>query len=234
MLSGIRQKVLERIRSIPLPPIGQFLTPGVMPMLKITSQVRPSLRYPKSTNCGALPGWIALELNGKHVVKLPSGDTSITSYMTDWKGFTEKLERDKGLPPESIWIPYKPGRLPQPGDIYPLYNGSQFAHVGIIIDAQGRDWITADSGQGPDGPLIPDPDDPEPDPKKKKKILKYAHGFGAGYRRRSFKNGMLTGEGVELHPPERILSGWVNIDHPVLFPDWATTRKPPKPVDRKK
>ena len=66
-----------------------------------------------------------------------------------------------GLPKEgkryNAWVLASdvPGRRPQPGDLYALCTGEltdmNITHVGVIIDAGGTEWTTADMGQPPDG-----------------------------------------------------------------------------------
>lgn len=51
-----------------------------------------------------------------------------------------------------FWYP-TPDRSPKPGDFYQAgKRGGTYEHVGIIIDMNGSEWTTADSGQG--GPSV--------------------------------------------------------------------------------
>lgn len=114
------------------------------------------------------------------------------------------LEKARGLPPGTIWIPYYGGRQnknrrPKPGDIYVLMQdlGGHFAHVGVIVDAVGSIWRTADCGQ--------------------------AGKNAAAYKKRIFNEdaGTLIVDPPESNTPDggtRYLEGWIDIDH--LYSGW--------------
>lgn len=78
------------------------------------------------------------------------------------------------------------GTRPLPGDIYVLgkyENPAAFQHVGIIVSAEGNDWMTADGGQG--------------------------NGWQSGFVKRRFhSNGQIDGE----FGNKAMLRGWVNLD----------------------
>lgn len=115
-----------------------------------------------------------------------------------------KLEKIRHLDPGTIWIPFKTGGRPQPGDFYVLERklapdqGIGFGHVGVIVDPAGARWTTADGGQG-------------------------SSGFAVGYKTRKFNEQDGT---LMLDPPQtserddgwRRLQGWVNVDK--LFAGW--------------
>jgi hypothetical protein len=222
-LAAIRWRILDLCRGI-LPPVGKFLTPGQDPMTRISAATHPGI--PGETNCYAFPGWIAKQLGSTATAMifdwLPDPKAGgalkkqkVTLSLSKGILLLEKFARDPAI---DAWVPFTGKNRPQPGDFYVLLSDAKkpdIAHVGVIIDAVGDVWRTADSGQGPAGPLI----DPHDNPVTGKR--KYAGGFSAGYRDRLFDDGKLTGE----HGNAAYLNGWVDIDNPVLVPAWATPKK---------
>jgi hypothetical protein len=85
------------------------------------------------TTCGSLPGYVSkmlgapdgLSLNGTNIV------------------------RDKGIK-YNAWVEATGENRPLPGDIYVLLDKQNkgVSHVGVIQDATGNVWTTADMGQG--------------------------------------------------------------------------------------
>jgi hypothetical protein len=233
-LARIRTEVKRLCEEILPAQIDTFLIPGSEKMRQISSSMFPAI--PGFTNCGDFPGYIARKLNGdikvkaavpgiypdpknpgKYVKKSPI--LEISGSIIAMEGFAQAIDRIAMADPKykglRAWIPNDGIARPQTGDFYVLHKSaakdSDFSHVGVIIDASGDKWITADSGQGQE----------DPNPKKEEK--KYAKGMGAGFRYRNYKDGWLTGEPTQ-GPEKRYLRGWVNIDHPLLFPTWATKR----------
>jgi hypothetical protein len=89
------------------------------------------------TTCGALPGRMGLLLGD------PQGITK----------FGVAGVRDEGKA-HGAWVDAASGRRPKLGDIYltAYIDGPQagwVAHTGIVLDATGTTWTTADAGQGP-------------------------------------------------------------------------------------
>jgi hypothetical protein len=142
-------------------------------------------------------------------LKVEDQKTSFTASMAAGWGlgrleeYPIKLEQARGLRPGTIWVNYlsdpnRAGKRPLPGDIYVLQDaGGGFEHVGIIIDAVGGVWRTADCGQ--------------------------AGLNAAAYKKRKFdeRAGTLVLDPPETNIPDagtRWLQGWVNIDH--LFAGW--------------
>ncbi len=219
-LAPIRRKILALCAGI-LPPYPKLLTPGESPMTKISTNVLPVV--PGETNCYAFPGWIAKQLGSSAVVRIIGMFPDVKSGKL--KEQTVALSLTKGImalekfasdPSIGAWVPFNGKNRPNPGDFYVLSSDAQgvkIAHVGVIVDATGETWITADSGQG-DEKWEPDKADAT------KKVKKWAKGMAAGYRRRKFDNGVVTGEFGRT----AYLKGWVDIDHPVLFPTEATPR----------
>lgn len=115
-----------------------------------------------------------------------------------------KLGRASYLTIASVWKMYKnssPGwihatgkNLPLPGDVYVLLKpGGDFSHVGVVVEASKKMWETADTGQAPDG-------------------------FSGGRRDRAYnaEKNLLAGEPVQ-GPDDRLVAGWVNINHKGMF-----------------
>ncbi len=143
------------------------------------------------TGCGELPGRVFTRvpvippyLRGAFKVMVPgAGNCYLTSPMTAWEQFAQAV--DKQYAPARTWVPFG-GTRPLPGDIYVLgkyENRAAFQHVGIIVSAQGNDWMTADGGQG--------------------------NGWQSGFvKRRYHSSGQIDGE----FGNKAMLRGWVNLD----------------------
>lgn len=174
--SPIRQRVLGICQSL-LPPRGT-LTQG---------QKRAGA---SGTGCGELPGRVFARVpvippgqKGAFKLMVPgAGNCYLTSPMTAWEQFAKAVDREFSV---RTWVPFA-GIRPLPGDIYVLgkfENSAAFQHVGIIVSAQGNEWITADGGQG--------------------------NGWQSGFVERQFhSNGQIDGE----FGNKAMLRGWVNLD----------------------
>ncbi len=181
--SPIRQKAVDFCRAA-LPPVGEFLTPGSSKMSRISCETRHSpnveAEYNKGkhyTNCGAFPAYIAKLLGGKGLI--------LHGLSAGMKSAAQKA---------GAWVEADGVNRPLPGDFYVLENPrGKFSHVGVVIDASGMSWRTADSGQN--------------------------DGFAAGYRDRRYKEGSLTGEPTQ-GGGFGFLAGWVDIENKTLFPNW--------------
>lgn len=230
-LARIREEIRRLCKDILPAQIDTFLVPGSARMMEISTSMFPPI--PKFTNCGDFPGYIARKLNKEIKVKAtvpgiyPDKDNpgtfvkktpilEIGGSLIAMEGFAQAIDKIAMADPKyngvKAWIPNDGVNRPKTGDFYVLHvsdaKDSDFSHVGVIIDATGTKWITADAGQGP----------ADPSPQKK-----YAKGMGAGFRYRNYDKGWLTGEPTQ-GPEKRYLRGWVNVDHPLLFPTWATPR----------
>ena len=174
--SPIRMRFMAICREI-LPPPGT-LTQGVKP---------PGATF---TACGEFPGRVFLRVPvippgkpGAFKAKLAGGATvHLTDPITQWENFAKAVDTEHSA---RTWVPFA-GSRPLPGDIYVLHkfdNPSLFQHVGIIVSADGSDWMTADGGQG--------------------------NGFQSGFVRRRFQaSGQIDGE----FGTRAVLRGWVNLD----------------------
>ena len=143
------------------------------------------------TGCGELPGRVFARVpvlapyqSGAFKMTVPgAGLCYLTSPMTCWEQFAKAV--DKTYSPARTWVPFA-GNRPLPGDIYVLGqfdNPNAFQHVGIIVDATGSDWMTADGGQG--------------------------NGWQSGFVTRRFHpNGQIDGE----FGNKAKLRGWVDLD----------------------
>lgn len=88
---------------------------------------------PGSSTCGALPYRVGLILGDPHGIT---------------RGGVPGVETEGQA--KGAWVKAARGRRPKPGDIYLLaYPDGRIAHTGIIVDASGDVWTTADAGQGP-------------------------------------------------------------------------------------
>jgi hypothetical protein len=142
------------------------------------------------TGCGELPGRVFSRVPvippgqpGAFKVNMPgAGTVYLTSPITQWEHFAKKVDSDFS---SQTWVPFSGGR-PLPGDIYVLHkfeNPALFQHVGIIVSANGSDWVTADGGQG--------------------------NGWQSGFvKRRFLPSGQIDGE----FGNKGMLRGWVNLD----------------------
>ena len=173
--SPIRQRFMAICQQL-LPPPGT-LTQGVKPA------------GASHTACGELPGRVFGRVPvippgqpGAFKVMLGGNPVFLTSPITQWEQFAKKVDADHAA---RTWTPFSGGR-PLPGDIYVLHkfdNPAMFQHVGIIVSAQGSDWMTADAGQG--------------------------NGFQSGFIKRRFQpSGQIDGE----FGSKAMLRGWVNLD----------------------
>lgn len=143
------------------------------------------------TGCGELPGRVFTRVpvllpsqRGAFKVMLVGvGNCYLTSPITQWEQFAQAV--DKQYAPARTWIPFS-GNRPLPGDIYVLHkyeNPAAFQHVGVIVSAEGSDWVTADGGQG--------------------------NGWQSGFVNRRFHaNGQIDGE----FGNKAVLRGWVDLD----------------------
>ncbi len=162
----------------------------------------PPVYKGKTTNCGELPGYVLERVGGDKPadmtvgIKVNGQQFAAKPSLTQWKEYAEALEVARGSR-GAIWHPFRYGcGFPLPGDIYVLRKssgGSDFGHVGIVIDASTPVWKTADSGQG--------------------------DGFGSCYQPRAFNSqtGTMTllGMGSSRFQPDagtRYLWGWVDVD----------------------
>lgn len=176
--TAIRQRFLAICNQL-LPAHGQ-LTPG-------------GGAGPKGTGCGEFPGRVFARVPVpkpwepgafKQKVSVPgyTGNLYLTSPMTAWEQFAKAVDKDHG---SETWITFS-GNRPLPGDIYVLGqydNPAKFQHVGVIIDASGSEWTTADGGQG--------------------------NGWQSGFVKRQFhQDGQIDGE----FGNKARLRGWVDLD----------------------
>jgi len=173
--SPIRLRFMSILQGL-LPPPGT-----------LTKGTRPTI----GTACGELPGRIFARVpvippnqSGAFKINLPgAGTVFLTTPMTQWEGFAQEVDRQHGA---RTWIPFA-GQRPLPGDIYVLgkfENKAAFQHVGIIVNASGTDWTTADGGQG--------------------------NGGQSGFMKRTFNptTGQIDGE----FGNQAFLRGWVDLD----------------------
>jgi hypothetical protein len=139
----IRMKVLSILQGM-LPPPGT-LSNGQKPF-----------EGAKGTGCGELPGRVFTRMPVKPQsdasafrVKPTGGPTLfLTSPTTWWEQMAKKIDETNGT---KCWVPFNGGNRPLPGDIFLLAKVNDintFQHVGIIVDATGNPWTTADGGQG--------------------------------------------------------------------------------------
>jgi len=154
-LSPIRRRVLE------------VIVPRTIPCLFPTAWAEQKREADKNKQKIAAPP--SNTPQGKYVVNNynPHGKSGGTNCYTLPAFVAQELKRPfrwpatTGLPKEgkryNAWVLASdvPGRRPQPGDLYALCTGEltdmNITHVGVIIDAGGTEWTTADMGQPPDG-----------------------------------------------------------------------------------
>jgi hypothetical protein len=179
--SPVRMRVMAVCRQL-LPPPGQ-----------LTQNKKP--KGVSGTGCGGFPGHVFSKVpvippgqKGAFKVNVKGAGTCyLTTPMICWEQFAEAV--DKQYPPAKTWVPFK-GNRPLPGDIYVLgryEKPAEFQHVGIIVKAQGNEWMTADGGQG--------------------------QGWQSGFVKRKFHpaTGQIDGESGN----QAFLRGWVDLD--ILF-----------------
>jgi hypothetical protein len=154
------------------------------------------------TSCGSLPQFVSAFLgaeplkNGKK-----TGIEAYNNYMKKRSLSGTKAIRDKGLQ-FGAWVEADLVKRPKPGDIYGLLDRDKtgqplrdkkndyIGHVGVILDATGSVWRTADLGQG-DGYAA-----------KIDVMRPYKAEVGELY-------GEVRHGGVS---PYRVVAGWVDID----------------------
>jgi hypothetical protein len=110
------------------------------------------------TGCGEFPGRVLKRMpvlgpgqQGAFQLDVPgAGLLYLTSPTTHWEKFAQAIDR-KYQPVRNTWVEFNGANRPRTGDIYVLSQfekKSDFQHVGMIISADGNEWITADGGQG--------------------------------------------------------------------------------------
>jgi hypothetical protein len=173
----VRQRFLATARGL-LPPQGQLTQGGSGPS--------------GATGCGEFPGRVFGRLPvippgspGAFSVQVPgAGRIFLTSPTTWWEKVAQEIDRQHA-PLRPCWVPFA-GNRPMPGDIYILSRHDrpgEFQHVGVIVSAEGSDWLTADGGQG--------------------------NGWQSGLIRRQFQgDGTITGE----FGNKARLKGWADLD----------------------
>ena len=164
---------------------GLLPTPG-----KLSNGQRPE--NAKGTGCGEFPGRVLKRMpvagppNGFSLDVPGSGKLYLTSPTTHWEKFSKAID-EKFKPVRPTWVDFNGGNRPKTGDIYLLSqytDKTQFQHVGMIISAEGSDWVTADGGQG--------------------------NGFQSGFIPRKFySSGQIDGE----FGNKAWLKGWVDLDN---------------------
>jgi hypothetical protein len=87
--------------------------------------------------------------------KLPPGFTTC-AYLPGFAGSKVSINTRYGLASirdeakkSNAWVEPSSGKLPRPGDFFVLgKDADTVSHVGVILDASGPTWTTADAGQG--------------------------------------------------------------------------------------
>jgi hypothetical protein len=183
----VRQRFVAAARAL-LPPQGQLTQGGTGPK--------------GASGCGEFPGRVFNRLPvippgapGAFSVQVPgAGRVFLTSPTTWWEPVAREIDKQHA-PARPCWVPFA-GNRPMPGDIYLLSRHDrpgEFQHVGVIIEANGQDWLTADGGQG--------------------------NGWQSGLVRRRFEaDGTITGE----FGNKARLKGWADLDtiHAVARPSF--------------
>jgi hypothetical protein len=179
-LSRVRLKAKEIAEKL-LPPPGK-LTDG-----------SPSAGA-SGTGCGEFPGRVMRRIpvaappsKDAFSIDVPgSGKLFLTSPTTHWEKMAKAID-DKYKPMKKTWVDFDGSNRPKTGDIYLLdkfEDRSKFQHVGMIISAEGTEWMTADGGQG--------------------------NGWQSGFIRRKFHpSGQIDGE----FGKKAWLKGWVDLDN---------------------
>jgi hypothetical protein len=196
-LSDLRTRLLKRIKELMPAKLGG--SPKEQANWKI---IADNVQRFSGTSCGSLPQFVSAFLgadplkNGKR-----TGLQAYEAYMAKRSLSGTKAIRDKGVK-YGAWVEADLIKRPKPGDIYGLLDRDEkgqprrdkkndyIGHVGVILDASGSVWSTADLGQG--------------------------DGFEAKYDvKRPYKAdvGELYGEvrqgGIS---PYRVVAGWLDID----------------------
>lgn len=113
-----------------------------------------------------------------------TGRIFLTTPTTWWEKVAQEIDRQQS-PVRRCWVPFT-GNRPMPGDSFILSRHgrpAEFQHVGVIIAAEGSEWLTADGGQG--------------------------NGWQSGLIRRQFQgDGTITGE----FGNKARLKGWADFD----------------------
>lgn len=148
----------------------------------------------KGTACGEFPGRIMRRIpvagppeRGAFEIVVPKiGKLYLTSPTIFWEELAQAVDQ-KYQPAKKTWVPFTGANRPKTGDIYLLAkfeNKSEFQHVGMIISAEGNEWVTADGGQG--------------------------NGWQSGFITRKFySSGQIDGE----FGNKAWLKGWVDLDN---------------------
>ena len=205
-LSTRRKRILEQI----LPEVVPSAY-GDAKFTRLDKNWKPGAGY---TTCGALPTFVAERIGmAPHIAREGLGRYGLSS-MRDG-GILRGAWRHHNMVLRSLGaaMGLEPAR-PRPGDFYLLcsgdghdtgcctiypsdpkkewqYKGAKVEHVGVIVDASGGIWTTADAGQ------------PGPN-----------NGQAALYVKRNFDatTGFMTGEANRAGKPMRRLCGWLDVD----------------------
>ena len=205
-LSARRRRILTQILPAVVPS-----TYGDKRFGEIDSNWTPGCGY---TTCGGLPAYVS-----NHIGQNPShkkrgyGLGGLIGMRNAALRFGAWVHHDPAATQASIARGEAP-KLPRPGDYYLLcsgrghntgcnhiaptsqkmawrYKGATIEHVGVIVEAKGELWRTADAGQG------------------YSKVTQQALYM---FRRFNAATGRMTGEVGGKGRPMRRLCGWVNID----------------------
>jgi hypothetical protein len=148
----------------------------------------------KGTGCGEFPGRVMRRMPvlgpGQHgafeIEVRGAGKLSLTSPTIYWEDLAKAID-EKYTPVKKTWVAFNGSNRPKTGDIYVLAQfekKSDFQHVGMIISAEGGEWVTADGGQG--------------------------NGWQSGFITRKFySTGQIDGEKGN----KAWLKGWVDLDN---------------------
>ena len=144
------------------------------------------------SGCGEFPGRIMLRMpvlsptRGGFEIDVRGKKLYLTSPTTWWEEMAQAIDQ-KYKPAKKTWVPFTGSNRPSTGDIYVLSqyeNQGMFQHVGMIISAEGNEWVTADGGQG--------------------------NGWQSGFITRKFyADGQIDGEKGN----KAWLKGWVDLDN---------------------